>query len=251
MKKAILSVLFGLLSLSAIAQWPREESLPLQKQRYERGGGIYVIVPNYTNSQNIQINSILHSNEYPMIPYGGFNYGVGLTWRLNRFELGAEAMMGNQSRTRADINSRITRNTTTVNIPLKYHLVIKEKYSVFVLSGWSGTQTNLTASKPVTNTSNINSLLLNPGTSVQLEHLSTGLLLGGGIAIHRLQQDFTGGFIVKFGYRLPFHNGFEWESRFAQFTNSPIDNFSYFFLQFEIGIFSNYKKGELKPAELF
>jgi hypothetical protein len=166
-----------------------------------------------------------------------------LAYRIKRFEPGFDFSLGSQVSSNEVLNSELLRRPLNGNVFLNYHLLRKGSLTFFPFVGISISDTNLILSKqsPV---NNINSLLQNPGTSVNLQHFSGGLLTGFGIALAEHWEESTGIFRLKFAYRIPFNEGYAWESNFANFNNSPLDNFPYFFVQFEMGIMANWKKGD-------
>jgi hypothetical protein len=110
------------------------------------------------------------------------------------------------------------------------------------LVGYSFTDTNLIVSKK-SSSNDLNDLLRNPGTSMNLQHLSDGVLVGFGVALAQHWVESTGTFRLKFAYRVP-SGAYPWESSFANFNNAPNDSFPYFFIQLEMGALANWKKGD-------
>jgi hypothetical protein len=221
------------------------EFSPNVTKQLARGFSLYLVIPTYMSASSSNINPFLMENQYPRLPKGNFNYGLGLSYRLNKIEIGIEPILGSQSRVRQDLGSELARNSLTANIFANYYFLKKKDIDFFGLLGYSGTENNLVLSKAITAT-DFNGILAAPGTSVNLQHYSDGFLLGVGMAIQRQEQEDSGTFRLKFAYRIPYDNGLPWESRFANFNQAPVDSFPYFFIQLELGFIHNYRKGTYK-----
>jgi len=233
-----------LLFLAFAAQSKSQDFLGLPPRTdpdFDRGMSLYLVLPSFMISSPSNINMLLAENAYPHIPRGSLNYGLGLTYRMKRFEPGLDFAVGNQHVSHPYFNSELLRRPITANIYLNYHVARYKSLTFFPFIGYSVTDTNLVLSKPST-TDDFGSLLQNPDTSVNLQHLSDGFLVGFGIALAEHWVETTGTFRLKFAYRIP-SGSYPWESRFTNFNNSPTDSFSYFFIQFEMGPLANWKKG--------
>lgn len=243
MKATAISLLLYLLGNSVSAQGFFSDP-PEDWRRLDRGMTLTLVIPSFMTSPYSNMSPLLVQNGYPPIPRGSFNYGLGLAYRIKKFEIGTDFSVGSQVSTNYDQRSEILRRPMTVNLFLNYHMFRKGSFTFYPILGFSMTDTNLIASKQSTVT-NVNSLLQNPGTSVNLQHFSGGLLTGFGIALAEHWEESTGIFRLKLAYRVPFGKGYAWESFFATIEpSSPLDNFPYFFIQFEMGVLSNWKKGE-------
>ena len=217
---------------------------PEDWRKLDRGMSLTLVIPSFMTSPYSNMSHLLVRNGYPPIPRGSLNYGLGLAYRIKKFEIGTDFSVGNQVSTNYDQRSEILRRPMTVNLFLNYHLFRKGSFTFYPILGLSMTDTNLIASKQ-SSVTDVNSLLESPGTSVNLQHFSGGLLTGFGVALAEHWVESTGIFRLKFAYRVPFGKGYGWESFFANIEpSSPLDNFPYFFIQFEMGVLSNWKKGE-------
>lgn len=224
------------------AQWPREEGDITKTPYYKRGLGPYLVAPSFTYTHTINLNSFLAENDFPTIPSGALNVGFGFNWRFNRLEVGPQVLLGRQSNESLNPQSKIIRRAVTANLPLLYHLWIKENYSLFGFVGFSGTESSLIASKNTGGMGTIGSILQNPNTSVELNHLSYGAIIGLGVAYQNLFKEDCAVVRLKVGFRVPPREGFEWESKYVSILNSPIDTFPQFLIQLEIGGITNFNK---------
>jgi len=232
------------LLLLAICFEVKSQNLPdfsSRKPDFDRGMSIYLVLPSFMFSAPGNINALLVENGYPHIPRGNLNYGLGINYRIKKFEPGLDFAVGNQMVTNRLSNSELLKRPITANIYLNYHLARYKSYTFYTLIGYSITDTNLIISKQST-TDDFSSLLQNPNTSVNLQHLSDGFLVGFGVAFAEHWMETPGTYRLKFAYRIP-SGSYPWESRFSNFGNSPLDSFPYFFIQFEIGTLANWKKG--------
>ncbi|MGY6523741.1 MAG: hypothetical protein ACXIUD_18570 [Mongoliitalea sp.] len=234
-------VLF-LRSTFLFAQWPREEVDITKKSYYKRGLGPYLVAPSFTYTHTIHLNNYLTESNYPTIPSGALNVGFGFNWRFNRLEAGPQVLLGRQSNESLNPQSKIIRRAVTANLPLLYHVLIKEKYSLFGFVGFSGTESSLIASKNTGSMGTIGSILQNPNTSVELNHLSYGTLIGLGVAYQNLFKEDCAVVRLKVGFRVPPREGFEWESKYVSILNAPTDTFPQFLIQLEIGGITNFNK---------
>lgn len=201
---------------------------------FDRGASLTLIFPSFNSSGYSNLNQLVVENGYPFIPKGNLNYGIGVSYRLKRLEPGINGLIGYQSRTNEMLNSRMSRTPLTGNILLRYHLVRKGSFTFYPLIGYSFTDTNLILSKE-SSSNDLDNLLRNPGTSVNLWHSSEGLLVGFGADIAEHWVESSGIFRLKFAYRIP-SGSYQWESDFANLTtNLRKDSFPYFFIQLEFG----------------
>jgi hypothetical protein len=243
MKATAISLLLSLLCSSVSGQNLFSDP-PENWRRLDRGITLTLVIPSFMTSPYSNLSSLLVQNGYPPIPRGSLNYGIGLAYRIKRYEFGGDFSVGSQYSTNYDQRSEILRRPLNGNLFLQYHLFRKGSFTFYPILGLSITDTNLIASKQ-SSVTDMNSLLQNPGTSVNLQHSSGGLLTGFGVALAEHWEESTGVFRLKFAYRVPFGKGYAWESFFANIEpSSPLDNFPYFFIQFEMGVLSNWKKGE-------
>jgi hypothetical protein len=241
MKKAILTLFAIVITISAIAQagtWQSHKDTPT----FDRGMSLTLVIPSFMTSSHSNLSPLLVENGYPHIPRSSLNYGLGLTYRMKRFEPGFDFSVGNQVVSNEALNSQLLRRPLTANIFLHYHLFRKGSFTLFPLVGYSFTDTNLIVSKK-SSSNDLNDLLRNPGTSMNLQHLSDGVLVGFGVALAQHWVESTGTFRLKFAYRVP-SGAYPWESSFANFNNAPNDSFPYFFIQLEMGALANWKKGD-------
>jgi hypothetical protein len=208
----------------------------------DRGASLSLILPSFMTSSASNLNSMLVESGYPFIPRGSLNYGIGVSYRMKRFEPGINAMIGSQVVSNPILNSELKRTPLTANIFLHYHLFRKGSFTFYPLIGISLTDTNLILSKEV-DSNDLGSLLQNPGTSMNLQHFSEGVLVGFGVDLAEHWVESTGLFRLKFAYRIP-TDSYSWESYYANLNNAPRDSFPYFFIQFEMGFMANWKKGD-------
>jgi hypothetical protein len=243
MKTISFVILLLFFSFEGLAQTVFSEPRP-DKPDFDRGMSLTLVIPSFMTSPYSNMSSLLVQNGYPPIPRGSFNYGIGLAYRMKKFEIGTDFSVGNQVATNYDVRSEILRRPLTVNLFLNYHVIRKGYFTFYPILGFSMTDTNLIASKQSTVT-NVNSLLQNPGTSVNIQHFSGGLLTGVGVAVSPFWEEDPGTIRLKFTYRIPFGEGYAWESFFADIeSSSPLDNFPYFGIQLEIGFMGNWKKDD-------
>lgn len=216
---------------------------PLNRNEdFDRGFALSLVIPSYMTSPHSNMSRLLVENGYPPIPRGSLNFGLGLVYRFKKWEPGFDVTLGNQVVTNYDQGSEILRRPLNSTIFVKYHLIRKGYFTFFPIVGLSISDTNLIASKQ-SSVDNVNQLLLAPGTSVNIQHLSAGLLTGVGVATSQFWEEFPGVIRLKFTYRVPFGEGYAWESLFADIeSSSPLDNFPYFSIQLEIGGMMNWNK---------
>lgn len=242
MKNVSLTIIVFLMSICARAQSESSVSL-LNVSCFDRGMTLTLMFPSYMTSPHSNLNSVLVQNGYPQISRSSVNYGMGLAYRIKRFEPGFDISMGNQIETNEATDSEILKRLLNVNVFVQYHLFREGSFTFFPLLGLSFSNINLITSKQ-NRGNDINSLLQNPGTSMNLQHFSRGLLTGFGLSFAEHWKKSTGILRMKFAYRISFNEGSAWESNFANINNSPVDNFPYLFIQFEMGIMANWKKGD-------
>jgi hypothetical protein len=209
----------------------------------DRGFGLYLVIPSFMTSPHSNLSPWLLENGYPHIPRGSLNYGLGMSFRWNRIEPNFDFSIGNQEINNPFLGSELLRRPINYNLNLNYILFRWDYLTISPFVGLGLTETNLILSKQSPEEDLI-SILANPGTSVNLNHISDGVLVGFSVAVQGLKQENTGIFRLKFAYRIPFNEGYAWESNFANFTRSPLDSFPYFFIQFEMGFIANWKKGD-------
>jgi hypothetical protein len=209
----------------------------------DRGFGLFLVLPSFMTSSPSNINRPLVENGYPYIPRGSLNFGLGISYRWNRIEPNFDFSIGNQIRENPILGSELLRRPINFNLNINYILLRWDYLTIGPFVGLGLTETNLILSKQSSDNDFI-SILNSPSTSVNLNHISEGMLVGFAVAVQGLKQESTGIFRLKFAYRIPFNEGYAWESNFANFNNSPLDNFPYFFIQFEMGIMANWKKGD-------
>jgi len=207
---------------------------------FERGISFYLVLPSYMAAPS-NINPLLVENEFPHIPSGNLNYGMGLNYRMKKFEQGLDFSLGNQVITNPFLNSELLRRPLTGNIYLNYHLFRYRSLTFFPFVGYSITGTNLILSQQST-IDDFDQMLQDPSTTVNLRHRSDGLLVGLGVSLAEHWVPSTGTFRLKFAYRIP-GGSYPWESKFSSFNNSPLDSFPFFFIQLEMGFSGNWKKG--------
>ncbi|MGY6743979.1 MAG: hypothetical protein ACXIUQ_14665 [Cecembia sp.] len=242
MKKNCLMLLLTFLATSLCGQdflGLPERSAPFM----DRGLNLYLVIPSFMISSPSNINRFLVENGYPHIPRGSLNYGLGGSYRWNRIEVSADGAFGNQVITNPFTGSELLRRPFTGNLNLNYILFRWDYMTIGPFIGYSFTETDLIVSKFSTD-DDFYSLLANPSTTVKINHLSDGIIAGFSVAVQGLRQEATGIFRLKFAYRIPFDEGLAWESNFSNFTRTPLDNFPYFFIQFEMGVGANWKKGD-------
>jgi hypothetical protein len=209
----------------------------------DRGFGLFLVLPSFMTSSPSNINRLLVENGYPHIPRGSLNFGLGISYRWNRIEPSFDFAIGNQLRENPILGSELLRRPINFNFNINYILFRWDYLTIGPFVGLGLTETNLILSKQSSD-DDFSSILASPSTSVNLNHVSEGMLVGFAVAVQGLKQESTGIFRLKFAYRIPFNEGYAWESNFANFNNSPLDNFPYFFVQFEMGIMANWKKGD-------
>jgi len=209
----------------------------------DRGFNLFLVLPSFMTSSPSNINRLLVENGYPYIPRGSLNYGLGMSYRWNRIEPSFDFAIGNQLRSNPVIGSELLRRPLNFNLNLNYILFRWDYLTVGPFVGLGLTETNLILSKPSTD-DDFGSILANPSTTVNINHFSDGLMAGFSVAVQGLKQEATGTFRLKFAYRIPLNEGYTWESSFSNFTRTPLDNFPYFFIQFEMGVGANWKKGD-------
>jgi hypothetical protein len=239
MKKTIFYLILFLTVTSSNAQesfWSTVRDSP----DFNRGFGLTLIVPSFMTSTPSNLNSLLVDSGYPFIPRGSMNYGIGISFRIKRFETGINALLGSQSVYNESLNSELKRTPLTANIFLHYHLLRKGSFTFYPLIGISLTDTNLILSKKSVS-NDLGNLLQNPGTSMNLQHFSDGILVGFGVDLAEHWVETTGIFRLKFAYKIPTAS-YQWESYFANLNNPPTDSFPYFFVQFEMGLANNWNK---------
>lgn len=239
MKKNIFSLLVSLITFSSIAQdtfWTTVRDGP----DLDRGFSVSLIIPSFMISTPSNLSAMLAEAGYPFIPRGSLNYGIGVNYRMKRFETGINAMIGSQVISNPILNSELKRTPLTANIFLHYHLFRKGSFTFYPLIGISLTDTNLILSKKV-DSNDLGSLLQYPGTSMNLQHFSEGLLVGFGVDLAEHWVESSGLFRLKFAYRIPTGH-YQWESYFTNLNNPPKDSFPYFFAQFEMGFPYNWNK---------
>jgi len=242
MKKIVLLLLILFMPMFSIKGQTQHWSTEKEKEIYDRGASISMILPSFMRFSLSQLNPLLSENGYPLIPQNTFNYGIGVSYRLNRFESGINSMISYQTRSNELLNSETLRKSLGGNLFLQYHLFRKGVYSFYPFIGYSATDVNLIVSKkPLSD--DISNLLRNPGTSLNLSHLSEGIIFGFGVDLADHWQEAPGLLRLKMGYRISIRSH-EWESKFFQLNNPPIDTFSGFFIQFEIGGLANWKKDD-------
>lgn len=242
MKKSCLFLICCIWVILAFAQ--QGSGLPPRTgPDFDRGMSIYLVIPSFMISSPSNINSLLVESGYPYIPRGSLNYGLGMSYRIKRFEPVFDFAVGNQSVSHPALNSELLKRPLSANFYLKYHLKIWDSFSLFPFVGYSFVENNLFLSKP-TEDDDFPSLLQNPSTSVNLLHLSDGILVGMGISMSQFWREATSTFRLKFAYRIPTNSGYFWESNFSNFSKTPLDNFPYFYVQFEMGVLGNWKKGD-------
>lgn len=243
MKKTILALIALVISFSSIAQesfWNTVRDGP----DLDRGFSVSLIIPSFMTSTSSNLNPLLVEYGYPYIPRGSLNYGIGISYRMKRFETGINALVGSQTVYIEPLNSQINRTPLTANIFLQYHLFRKGSFTFYPLIGISLTDTNLILSKEI-EPDDIGNLLQNPGTSMNLQHFSEGILVGFGVDLAEHWVESTGLFRLKFAYRIPTGN-YPWESYFTNLGSPPKDSFPYFSIQLEVGFPHNWNKGSLK-----
>jgi hypothetical protein len=216
---------------------PSNEHTPLS-----RGLGLYLVLPSFMTAPHSNINPLLVANGFPHIPRGNLNYGLGMYFRFGRIEPGFDFAIGYQSVENLQQGSALLKKPTTVNLFVNYHVFRSNSFTVSPFVGFSATSTNLILSKQ-SSVDDFVSLLANPGTSLNLTHLSDGALAGVAFSLANHAAEHTGTFRLKFAYRFPLNPGYAWESGFANFSTTPLDSFPYFFIQLEMGVLSNWKKG--------
>ncbi|PRY87613.1 hypothetical protein [Mongoliibacter ruber] len=209
----------------------------------DRGFNLFLVLPSFMTSSHSNINRLLVENGYPYIPRGSLNYGLGMSYRWNRIEPSFDFAIGNQLRSNPALGSELLRRPINFNLNLNYILFRWDYMTIGPFVGLGLTETNLILSKPSTD-NDFGSILANPSTTVNINHVSDGLLAGFSVAVQGLKQEATGIFRLKFAYRIPFNEGYTWESNFSNFSRTPLDNFPYFFIQFEMGVGGNWKKGD-------
>lgn len=239
MKNIIFSLMALLIITSSNAQnslWTTVRDAP----ELDRGFGLSLIIPSFMTSAPSYLNPLLVEAGYPAIPRGSLNYGIGVSYRMKRFEPGINALIGSQTVYSDALNSELKRTPLTANIFLHYHLLRKGSFTFYPLIGISLTDTNLIVSKEA-GSNDLRDLLQNPGTSMNLQHFSEGLLVGFGVDLAEHWVESSGLFRLKFAYRIPTRN-YQWESYFTNLGNPPKDSFPYFFIQFEMGVGHNWMK---------
>ncbi|MGY6559069.1 MAG: hypothetical protein ACXIT9_07275 [Nitritalea sp.] len=242
MKKAILACLAFLISFATNAQESFWNTVR-DRSDYDRGFSVSLILPSFMTSTPSNLNQLLVASGYPHILRGSLNFGLGVHYRMKRFETGINALIGSQSVSIDALNAQINRTPLTANIFLQYHLFRKGSFTFYPLVGLSLTDTRLILSKEIAS-DDIGNLLQNPGTSMNLQHFSEGILVGFGVDLSEHWVESTGMFRVKFAYRIP-TGKYPWESFFTDLQNAPKDSFPYFFVQLEIGFPHNWNKGSL------
>jgi hypothetical protein len=241
MKKVLLILLTLSLCVSSNAQKGFRLPEPTGPD-FDRGISLFLVLPAFMTSTSSNINPLLLESGYPAIPRSSFNYGLGLNYRIKRFETGFDFAIGNQNRSNPILNSELLRRSLSANFTLNYHIKLKNSFTLFPFVGYSFIENNLFLSKP-TPDDDFGSLLQNPSTSVNLLHFSDGIILGMGVSISQFWREATSTMRLKFSYRIPTNTGYFWESSFSNFQQSPLDNFPYFNIQFEMGVLGNWKKG--------
>ncbi|MCH6197990.1 hypothetical protein MMU07_00250 [Aquiflexum sp. LQ15W] len=242
--KNIILILLAVLLNQAVSAQTIFSATPPNLEDFDRGMTLTLILPSFMTSPHSNMSSLLVQNGYPHIPRGSLNYGIGLAYRIKKFEPGFDFSVGSQTATNVVFRSEILRRPLNANIFLHYHLFRKGYFTFFPIVGLSMSDTNLIASKQ-SSENDIGSLLQNPGTSVNMQHFSAGLLTGFGVAVSQFWEEAPGTLRMKIAYRVPFGPGYAWESFFADIeSNSPVDNFPYFSIQLEIGVMANWKKGD-------
>lgn len=239
MKKFMLLILTLNLGFLAKAQDLFESvQKPLE---HNRGRSLYLVMPSFMTSQESNINPILVENDFPSIPKGSLNYGIGISWRFRNFEPGMEFTVGNQIAKNKTLGSELLRRPITANIFLHYHLIHWNDISFFPILGFSITDTNLILSRQ-SPSDDFGTLLRNSDTSINIQHLSYGAIVGFGFEYSQKWRETSSAIRLKFAYRIPTDSGYGWESKFSGFQNSPVDQFAYFFVQLEIGLTANWRK---------
>lgn len=213
-----------------------------RSQDFDRGMSLSLILPSFMTSPHSNLSYLLVDNGYPHIPRGSLNYGLALTYRIKKVEFGVDGLIGNQSVYNPYLNSELLRRPLNASLYVQYHLLRKGLFTLYPLVGFSMTDTNVILSKQPTS-DDLKSLLASPGTSVNIQHYSEGILVGLGVAIAEHWVETTGTFNLKFAYRIP-TNSYTWESKFVQLNNELTDSFPYFFVQLNIGFIGNWKKGD-------
>lgn len=242
MKKLTLLLVTTLLVSASSAQTIFSKPPP-DLVHFDRGVTLTLLLPSFMTSPHGNMSSLLVKNGYPQLPKSSLNLGIGLAYRFNKLESGFDFTIGNQSSTNELLQSEILRRPTNATIFLQYHLFRSGYLTFFPIIGLSMSDTNVIASKQ-SSTNDIGILLQNPGTSVNMQHVSAGLLTGFGVASSQFWEEDPGTLRLKFGYRVPLGPGYAWESYFADITSpSPVDNLPYFLIQLEIGFSGNWNKG--------
>ena len=212
----------------------------------ERGVSVFLLVPQFMTSSPSNLNTLLGESGYPIIPLSNFNWGLGAQYRTGQFNFGFDLSISRQRRdlfTDPDLppESRLTRSSVNVQLYSSYYVFEGKWWNLFPFVAFSSTDANLYLSKQQ-GSSNLNTLLSNPGTSTQLDHFSVGLVIGLGIDLQNKDLKSSAFESLKFGYRVPLEQAYPWESTFATFNDAPADQFGYFIIQLALGGAFNWKK---------
>jgi hypothetical protein len=199
---------------------------------------LYAVCPAFATAPGAAINDLLLANDYPRLPKGHFNWGIGAHYRWKRLLLGAELMASYQTRRLPEMQSQFMRSATTTNIFAGVQVYKTPWFAITPYAALSFTQASVFLSKQ-TGTASAPDLLAAPGNTVQLTHLSSGILLGVGMDLHHLWRKNSALMSLRMGYRVNPGDASLWESRFTTLTNAPADRFNYFFVQFNMGTIWN------------
>ena len=134
MKKALLILLTLTLNLSGNSQKGFRLPEPTGHD-FDRGISLFLVLPAFMTSTSSNINPLLLKNGYPAIPRSSFNYGLGLNYRIKRFEGGFDFAIGNHNRSNPSLNSEILRRSLSASFTLNNHIKLKKSFTLFPFVG--------------------------------------------------------------------------------------------------------------------
>lgn len=213
---------------------------------YNRGFALVLVFPKFelqTNSKNI--NSYLNDFDFPLIPESSFNFGFGLQQRLNHFTISVDATIGHQNISNTNSKTELRRLMLGTGLNFSYNILYKKAFLAdlvfYPFAGISTSENILYLSKDIGNSTFTDLLSVNSNTT-QIEHFDVGLNLGFGFNLTNLHIEELGLLGINVGYRFNPDGEYLWESKFADISDSPSDNFNHFFIQINLGGGLNWKK---------